>query len=307
MEYWRDSYTIFNGGKWMKKVIVRIPGSCGELLQGTWEGNPLLVTCPINRYSKVILEQGDPAHFLPEKAQQMIQIASEFYQVSMDGVKVTLSSELPVGKGMSSSSADISAIGAAIASWGKRPIDSRELLKLCQRIEPTDGTFGSGIVCLDHVKGKYFLSLPSPPRLKIQIYDCGGEIDTVRFNQREDLTELNRKKESFLKEAFQQLREAIRTQNAKQLASAAMLSAVAHQNILRKPHLDEIIPAILNAGALGVNVAHSGTVIGVLWEERAEPQKLHEFEKKLPERWKEYEYLDTVDLIGGGLDIHIEE
>lgn len=291
----------------MEKVIVRIPGSCGELLQGTWEGNPLLVTCPINRYSEVILEKGDFSKPLPEKAQKMLQIASEFYGVSLDGVQVTLSSELPLGKGMSSSSADISALGAAIALWGGRPVDSQELLHLCQKIEPTDGTFGNGIVCLDHVKGRYFINLSAPPRLKIQIYDCGGEVDTVTFNQREDLTDLNRKKESLLKEAFQQLREAIRTQNGKQLASAAMLSAVAHQNILRKPHLEEVIPTALGAGALGVNVAHSGTVIGVLWDEHAMPDQLEEFAEKLTTRWKEYEYLDTVDLIGGGLNIHIEK
>lgn len=30
---------------------VRAPGTCGEFLQGSIDGQPFLVTCPINRYS----------------------------------------------------------------------------------------------------------------------------------------------------------------------------------------------------------------------------------------------------------------
>ena len=34
-------------------VTVRVPGSCGELLQGWHRGEPFLVTCPIARYTTV--------------------------------------------------------------------------------------------------------------------------------------------------------------------------------------------------------------------------------------------------------------
>ena len=37
----------------LKDVTVRVPGSCGELLQGWHAGGPFLVTCPIARYTTV--------------------------------------------------------------------------------------------------------------------------------------------------------------------------------------------------------------------------------------------------------------
>jgi len=39
----------------MKKVTVKIPGSCGELVQGISENNNFQVTCPINLFSYIYL------------------------------------------------------------------------------------------------------------------------------------------------------------------------------------------------------------------------------------------------------------
>ena len=35
------------------ELTVRVPGSCGELLQGMKAGNPFLVTCPVGSYTTV--------------------------------------------------------------------------------------------------------------------------------------------------------------------------------------------------------------------------------------------------------------
>ena len=40
------------------ELIVRVPGSCGEVMQGFWQGRPFLVTCPIDRYSTVVVLPG---------------------------------------------------------------------------------------------------------------------------------------------------------------------------------------------------------------------------------------------------------
>lgn len=40
------------------ELIVRVPGSCGEVMQGFWQGRPFLVTCPIDRYSTVVVRPG---------------------------------------------------------------------------------------------------------------------------------------------------------------------------------------------------------------------------------------------------------
>ena len=35
------------------EIVVRVPGSCGELVQGFAGGEPFLGTCPIDRYTTV--------------------------------------------------------------------------------------------------------------------------------------------------------------------------------------------------------------------------------------------------------------
>ena len=288
----------------MRRVIVRVPGSCGELLQGTWRGKPLLVTCPINRYSKVVIELGDQSLLLP-KAQKMAELASDFYEVSLEGLQITLTSELPQGKGMSSSSADIAAVGAAIATWGGKWPERIELLELCHQIEPTDGTFFEGILYLDHLRGDYLCTLPGPPNLQIQIFDCGGEIDTLSFNQRSDLEELNLRKAEEVEAAFVMLREALYEKDSQKLTKASTRSAVAHQSILSKPNLEEINQWVIDQGALGLTIAHSGTVIGILWPEETCGKALEIVKQNLPNKWQNYCYYDQVTLISGG--IWIEE
>lgn len=289
----------------MKKVTVRVPGSCGELLQGTWRGKPLLVTCPIDRYSQVTIEvgEGEP---LPPKAEQMARLASDFYQVSLNGLKIQLQSELPIGKGMSSSSADTAAVGAAIGLWGGKEIDPQVLLELCQQIEPTDGTFFEGILYLDHIDGEYVCSLPHPPKMKIQIFDCGGEIDTIHFNERNDLRDLNLKKEPAIEKAFISLQEALEKGDQKKLAQAATFSALAHQEILPKPNLEEIVSQLEKWGALGVTVAHSGTVIGLLWDTHSKEEQRGHVKNALSQKWPEYRFWSEAHLISGGIFFEIQ-
>lgn len=290
----------------MEKVTVRVPGSCGELLQGTQEGLPLLVTCPIDRYSQVVIQKGIPVGLLP-KARQMAQLAGDFYGVSLEGLQIDLSTELPIGKGMSSSSADIAAIGAAIACWGGKKVDPTELLKLCQQIEPTDGTFFEGILCLDHIKGSYICSMPTPPTMKVQIFDCGEQVNTIHFNKRQDLNELNQLKEPMLKEALEELREALNAGDPEKLAKSATTSALIHQQILPKPHLEAIISRLPQWGVLGLTVAHSGTVIGLLWSDDVEKELMTQAQNLLLQEWPEYKYWGEASLIGGGIDASVEE
>lgn len=289
----------------MKKVTVRVPGSCGELLQGTWRGKPLLVTCPIDRYSQATIEAGEQESLSP-KAEQMTHLASEFFQISLDGLKIQLTSELPMGKGMSSSSADIAAVGAAIGIWAGREIDLQALLQLCQKIEPTDGTFFEGILYLDHIGGEYVCSLPHPPKMKIQIFDCGGEVDTIHFNERNDLRELNLKKEPAIERAFISLQEALEKGDEKKLAQAATFSALAHQEILLKPDLEKIVSQLEIWGALGITVAHSGTVIGVLWSTWSEKEQRDHVKKTLSEKWPKYRFWGEAHLISGGIFSEIQ-
>ena len=60
------------------------------------------------------------------------------------------------------------------------------------------------------------------------------------------------------------MREGLRRRDPGRLGEGATMSALANQRILPKPNLEAIIDYALARGAYGVNVAHSGTVAGIL-------------------------------------------
>ncbi|MGM9571485.1 MAG: GHMP kinase, partial [bacterium] len=81
-----------------------------------------------------------------------------------------------------------------------------------------------------------------------------------------DLRLLNQAKEGQVRAALDLVIRGIKEQNGQLLAKGSTLSALAHQSILSKPNLEEILAEVLKLGAWGINIAHSGTVIGVLFD-----------------------------------------
>ncbi|GAI26504.1 unnamed protein product, partial [marine sediment metagenome] len=149
-------------------------------------------------------------------------------------------------------------------------ISSQEIVKIALSIEPTDGTLFNDIVIFDHRNGALFKILGKAPDMKIFVIDLGGKVDTLEFNKK-DLTEINRQREGEVKEALKLVEEGIKGENPELIAKGATISAFSNQKILYKPALDRIWKISQDAGALGINVAHSGTVVGIL----AEPSKVN--------------------------------
>lgn len=254
------------------KATVRCPGSCGELVQGTTGGMNFLVTCPISLYSQVTVSLSTDAKSewnAGNKAIEAVKRTLEYLDLPIDGVQLQVDSELPVGKGMASSSADISAACLATALAAGRKLDSDMICKIAVGIEPTDGIFLPGITMIDHVSGRFRRSLGNPPEITVVIFDAGGEVDTIDFNLRSDLVELNLRKEAEVLTALNMVEQGIQTGDASLIGAGATLSAVANQSILFKPSLESIIKISRSFGAVGVNAAHSGTVLGVLFDSGA--------------------------------------
>ena len=87
-------------------IRVRVPGSCGELVQGICHGTPFLLTCPVPLYSTVCVSDRPAPSRLPEKATQAMKVTLAHLQRSVFPYHVSLTSSIPRGKGMASSSAD---------------------------------------------------------------------------------------------------------------------------------------------------------------------------------------------------------
>lgn len=249
--------------------IALVPGSCGEIVQGTCEGRNFLVSCPVNWYSRVAVAVGEgvrscvvpPGCFKAARAARLMLDALGYPAY---GVAVTVSSTLPVGKGMASSTADIAAACYAVAAALGIRLEPERVAQVALSIEPTDSTFCPGITLFDHVSGSFFEVLGPPPPMGILALDFGGEVDTLEFNRRPDLPELNRLNEPDLARALSLVRLGIAGGDPRLVGEGATISALASQRILPKPGLEELVDFALGIGAYGVNVAHSGTVAGIL-------------------------------------------
>lgn len=284
----------------MQQGLVKVPGSCGELVQGTIKGIDFLVSCPINIYSEVrVALNGSPRLTAKEsRAKALLAVEkTQDYLGLKQGGKVLVESQLPIGKGMASSTADISAACWATAQALEKELTAEEVASIALSIEPSDGLMFPGITLFDHVRGKMRKFLGSAPALGILVLDLGGEVDTLCFNQRKDLAKLNQEKESQVLEALHLVEKGIKENNLALVGQGATISSLAHQIILPKPDLPELVAEVRALGALGVNVAHSGTVIGIL----VEPEKIRDqefielLEKKLGKK-----LMASCQLVNGG-------
>lgn len=259
----------------------RVPGACGELVQGRIGSCDFLVTCPIDLYSHVTVElQGvrvsrkDRNTFVgvaPKNAwKTRLAVIETLRFLGLEGGEATVrvSSDLPVAKGMASSTADISAACWATARAAGARLSPSQVARIALSIEPSDGVMFPGITLLDHRHGRCLRSLGTGPPMSILALDLGGEVDTLLFNTRSDLDELNARKELGVAEALTTVIHGLEMCDAAMVARGATLSAVANQAIDMKPRLQEIMDLSGKCGGLGVVVAHSGTVAGIMANHR---------------------------------------
>jgi L-threonine kinase len=179
-----------------------------------------------------------------------------------------LDSRIPRGKGMASSTADVSAAIVATAGALSQEMSPEQIAEIALGIEPSDGVMFPKIVIFDHLQGRTARPLGSPPPMRVAVLDFGGEVDTLEFNNTERENAL-RCLQTKMTEAASLIERGIREKDYLLVGRGATISSFANQEILFKPHLDAVIEFANEVGAAGVNVAHSGTVIGLLFPDNA--------------------------------------
>ena len=230
------------------KIVVKMRGTCGELAQGFFCGEPILITCPIEKFSTVVVsDEFAGVEGLGSKSLAMLEKILKLFGAENFKFGVRLTSELPRGKGMASSSADMVAVAQAVALSLGEKLSPDELGKLCAEIEPTDGIFYGGVVAMNPLTGRLVKKIRAQEKFQIAIFDYGGEVDTLKFNRRSDFE-------------FPVLDDEINFELVKK-------SALANQKILPKRGLEELMNFAESLNAVAVNVAHSGTVAGIFFRE----------------------------------------
>ncbi|MCL5075758.1 MAG: GHMP kinase [Chloroflexi bacterium] len=286
----------------LRRVKVLMPGTCGELVQGTINGTPFLVSCPIDVFSAVTVELGEDRGGISTpadapKAAAALRLALAHFGRTHLSARLTISSPLPRGKGMASSTADIAGTIYATAIALERYISPQQAAALALAIEPTDSSVFPNLAIFDHRGGRLYQELGTPPPIDIIVLDFGGEIDTITFNNC-DRSAILRRLEPQTTEALRLVRRGIAEGRPELVGQGATISAQANQQLLPKPQLDTVLNLAHGMGAIGINVGHSGTVIGILVDRRhSDPaQVLAQARQEL----LELEMSFVCRLVGGG-------
>jgi uncharacterized protein involved in propanediol utilization len=251
-------------------------GTFGELLQGVLIENDMdfLVTLPITK--------GTAATFRPVPGSQRISVhpphkrkASRLAGLMMTALSLPcggylrLETELAEGKGFASSSADLVATVHAVGDAFGLVFDEPAIEAFLRSIEPSDGVMYQGVVAYYHRAVRLREQLGFLTDLLIVAHDEGGEVDTIRFNRMpKPFGEEDKAEYSSL---LAGLGQAVRAGDLGAVGRIASRSAELNEKLRPRAFFEHIRRLSRDIGGLGVVVAHSGTVLGILLD-AADPE-----------------------------------
>lgn len=253
------------------EAIKYYPGSIGEIIQGRAFGKDILLSCPINLFTKVrVFESSDPSlkKNYPKCNNFMRNILNSWgYDGLNNKLDIEISSEIPISKGFASSTADITALYLCLTELIKKEHNEKELIRQAINIEPTDSIIFKEMTLFDYKSGSYKESIGSYLEFYILVFEGKKVIDTVEFNN-------NIKSPlACIDDLIPDLKKAVKEKDIIKLGSISNESILRNRHRLNYNIFKEIkkIKEITNgAGIIG---AHSGDLLGIIYEDEAELKK----------------------------------
>ncbi len=267
------------------------------------DGVTAMITCPIDLFSTATVELSKGtgrAHGPPDspKAARAVELTLAFLGHDDLDARLYIRCDVPRSKGMASSTADIVAAVGATAAALNSEIPIQDQAELALTVEPSDGVMLPGIALFDHMGGQIARSLGNAPDMRVLVLEFAGALDTETFNAVERHEQLHSLESSF-RDALELITAGLDRDDAELIGRGATLSALSYQAVLPKPQLPEAVTLARDAGALGVNVAHSGTAIGLLF--RGDTDRISWASGAARERFLDLIAMHDQQLIGGGV------
>jgi uncharacterized protein involved in propanediol utilization len=185
------------------------------------------------------------------------------------GGQVDISRDIPLGRGMGSSTSDVTATIRAIADYYGTCLSGEEVGRLAVLAECASDSImiDDRVVLFAHRDGAVLETLGHrlPP---LTVVGCdtgsGAGVDTLSL-QPADYDDREAAAFGVMRAA---LRRAVGTGDVALLGRVATASARVSQRYLPKPQLDFLLELCAARGGCGVQVAHSGTVAGLIFDPR---------------------------------------
>ncbi|WP_052282081.1 GHMP kinase [Kluyvera genomosp. 1] len=285
--------------------VASCPGSCGELIQGWILGGEKLVSCPIDWYSTVEVRDGAPLPNERPLTRAMIRALLAHFgypQEINETLRIEVHSTLPIAKGMASSTADIAATAVAAAHHLGHSLDETSLAALCVVLEPTDSTLFRQLTLFDHHHAGTQIACAPAPHFDLLVLESPVILRTEDYHRlpREAALKAHAGE---LELAWGKVQNACMQQDASLLGEAATLSAIASQALLPKPGFDALMALVESCGLYGLNVAHSGSVVGLMLDRHRHDVEYLTWaltQKKLTDHWPKQHLLSAV---AGGVQL----
>lgn len=290
------------------KIFSRI----GELLQGVLpDQSHFLVSGIPSRhfFSEAVLQDNHSAKGmqLPQKASDALQLLLAAYaqgneqpRACLDGRQlvdqylhgktILLDSNIPTGKGLSSSSTDILSVLYVANDYLQAGFSHYELYTMAASIEPTDPCLSNDIVLFKQQTGITDSIITLPP-LVMMYFDSepSRQINTVQLKR-----EYPKHSTVFFASLLNRFIIAAGQKDYDSLFDCVTQSAVYNQSVISLPCFEEYCRLAAQSNS-GVMVAHSGTIIGFVTRPDKWKVLLPEVEKLANRYWPTKVYVETYD------------
>lgn len=244
-------------------------GTCGELVQGfKADGTPFHVTCPIEKTSTVTVTLARSQEFsitntssLQKKLELSLRKTAAHLDLKPCEIRVAHWTDLDVSKGMGSSTADIVAAARALSRAVGRDLDSAELAAIAVSIESSDGSMYPGVIAFNQKTGTVIERFDWWPQFLIVMVVPKRNLNTesVRFEGKQRLGHV-------FDELLDDLKKGSESKDITPFAEAATKSALLNQPFVPNPYFMVLEDKFPDMGALGINVGHTGTIVGLLYD-----------------------------------------
>ncbi|MGL9727979.1 GHMP family kinase ATP-binding protein [Enterococcus sp. DIV0756] len=250
------------------RVTASCNGSCGELIQGWLGDSQKLVSYGIDRFSKVTIQTGVASKVIKPKVEEAIYRTLDHLGIPIsekEKLSFLIDSDLPVAKGMASSTADIAAACQATAAYYGRKISRDEIINICLAIERTDSILFPTLTLFEQKNGSVRECSGWAPHFYVVVLETEETLATEVFHSRKTDRLFYQQREQFA-DVYRKYEIAVNERSLRKLGEAATCSARLNQAILPKPYFSELLTLRRNYQWLGINVAHSGSVVGLMIE-----------------------------------------
>lgn len=243
--------------------------SFGEIVQGrTSDDEDFLVTLPVDLWSTceltctpirgpLVIECD-----LPKSRATVEHVLERLGLVSGYHINIRFTRNIPVGKGLSSSTADMLAALRALQEVFGFLLTDEFVSRLFHEIEPHDALHYNNSVVYNHRKGRLIRNLGYIPSFAVVCVDNGGMVDTVAYNKDKVFAASHMKAFDVL---LADLIAAFEATDDCAIARCATRSARLHVERTGDKFLAQCLEVAAVDGVLGLQATHSGTCAGFLF------------------------------------------